>query len=173
MVTQVEPFKLKTYTEFLKELDKTLDTYFEKQSEFICCQKGCSSCCEKGDYPVSELELRYLMLGYSQLDNETKIKIQNNIKNVQKGEACPFLLNKTCSIYSHRPIICRVHGLAYLCKDNTAKVPYCTKEGKNFAKVYQKGELLIEPINENLDITYLATEYNLGEVRNLYDWIKS
>lgn len=164
---------MKNYIEFLKILDSRLEAYFKIQADYLCCKKGCSSCCEKGDYPLSESELKYLMQGYACLDNELKIKVQENIKRIEQGGVCPFLLDKICSIYPYRPIVCRVHGLAYLTKDNIAKVPYCVNEGKNFSSVYESGEITIEPIKENLDTSYLAEKFGLGDVRNLYEWIKN
>ena len=162
------------YPEFIKELDKKLEKYFNSQSCNICCRAGCSSCCEKGDYPLSEIELEYLMEGFIGLPVETKIKVQENIKTMEKGGRCPFLTDKLCSVYPYRPIICRTHGLAYLMKDGRANVPYCVNEGKNYSKIYKEGELLAEPIKENLSTQSLISE--LGHnytVRNLYDWIKS
>ena len=141
-----------------------IEDYFEEYKEFICCNAGCSSCCEKGDYPISKEDLKVVMLGYSHLDNESKIRVQENIKKMEKGGACPFLLDKLCSIYPYRPTICRIHGLAYLTENNIVKVPYCANEGKNYSKVYSNGEFFGEPIKENLDL-------RLGETRNLYDWL--
>ena len=159
------------YSSFIKALDIRLDNYFKSQAEFICCKKGCAHCCKKGDYPTSELELRYLMEGYAKLDNTIKIEIQNNLKNVKKGGECPFLINDCCSVYQYRPIICRVHGLAYLCTDNTAKVPYCTNFGLNYSKIYSNSILSGDPIKENLDTQNILKELNFGEIRNLYDWL--
>ena len=85
---------LKDYEEFLINFDSKLSHYFNIYSCHICCKKGCSHCCEKGDYPLSELELRYLMQGYANLDNDLKLIVQENIKTLAKGEACPFLINK-------------------------------------------------------------------------------
>lgn len=141
-----------------------IEDYFEEHKEFICCKAGCSACCEKGDYPVSEEELKVLMTGYSNLNNESKIRVQENIKTMERGGACPFLLDKLCSIYPYRPMICRIYGLAYLTKNNIVKVPYCANEGKNYSQVYSNGEFLGEPIKENLDL-------RLGQTRNLYDWL--
>jgi Fe-S-cluster containining protein len=160
------------YTAFLEDLDKRLRQYFELHQEHIKCCIGCSECCENGDYPLSQAELEYLMQGYSKLKDSEKIKIQNNIKNIIKGGACPFLIDKKCSVYTYRPIICRVHGLAYLCEKEVVKVPYCVKDGKNYSKVYKNGEITINPIKENLDTKELINNYDFGEVRNLYDWIK-
>ena len=111
------------------------------------------------------------MQGFMQLSKENKIKIQNNIKNIVKGGACPFLTDKKCSVYPYRPIICRVHGLAYRCHDGVVKVPYCANEGKNYTNVYKNGEIEINPIKENLDTQNLLKDFDFGEMRNLYDWI--
>ncbi len=162
---------MKKYQEFLKKLDARLAKYFKNQSSHIRCQKGCYFCCEKGDYPVSEIELRYLMLGFSKLDNKLKKTVQNNFLQMQEGGQCPFLIENLCSIYSYRPIICRVHGLAYLCKDKFVKVPYCANSGLNYTEIYKNGEFLSEPIKENLDTKNLLKDFEYGEIRNLYDWL--
>lgn len=160
------------YIEFLENLDKQLGEYFNTHKKFIHCKLGCSACCEKGDYPLSKIELEYLMQGYISLDNETKIQVQNNIKKIEKGGGCPFLINKKCSIYPYRPIICRVHGLAYICKENTVKLPFCVNDGKNYADVYQNGEITINPVLENLDTQNVLKDFDFGEIRNLVDWLE-
>ena len=160
------------YRKFLKEFDRKLENYFNQHKEHVHCKIGCSSCCENGDYPLSQIELEYLMLGYINLDNETKIKVQKSIKSIQKGGQCPFLIEKKCSIYEYRPIICRVHGLAYIISNNRVKVPYCVYENKNYSKVYNNGEITINPIPENLDTPNVLKNFDYGEIRNLYDWIK-
>lgn len=160
------------YRKFLKEFDRKLENYFNQHKEHVHCKIGCSSCCENGDYPLSQLELEYLMQGYINLDNETKIKVQKNIKSILKGKQCPFLLEKKCSIYEYRPIICRVHGLAYLISNDKVKIPYCVYENKNYSKVYNNGEITINPIIENLDTPNVLKDFDYGEIRNLYDWIK-
>ena len=161
------------YKDFLVDLDKRLGQYFELHKEHINCCLGCSSCCETGDYPMSQLELEYLMQGYTKLNDKDKITVQNNIKNIVKGGVCPFLIDKKCSVYPYRPVVCRVHGLAYICRDEVVKVPYCANEGKNYNKVYKDGEIEINPVKENLDTQNLLKDFNFGEIRNLVDWIKA
>lgn len=90
-----------------------------------------------------------------------------------KGGTCPFLVNNLCSLYKYRPIICRVHGLAYLYKKDTVKLPYCTNLDKNYSKVYNDGEVTLSPIEENLDTPNVLIDFNYGEIRNLYDWLKT
>ena len=161
------------YEDFLVDIDKRLNEYYELHKEHINCCLGCSSCCETGDYPLSQLELEYIMQGYAKLSDEDKITVQNNIKNIEQGGVCPFLIDKKCSVYPFRPIVCRVHGLAYLCHDDVVKVPYCAKEGKNYTKVYKDGEIEINPIKESLDTQSLLKDFDFGEIRNLIDWIKN
>lgn len=158
------------YPKFLKEFDKKLENYFNSQASYIHCQKGCANCCKNGDYPMSDIELKYLMIGYEKLSLETKSTIQKNINSMAKGKACPFLINEECSVYEYRPIVCRVHGLAYICKDNIVKLPYCRKEGKNFSQLYEGGMFLGTPINENLETSYILKDLDYTEIRSLYDW---
>ncbi len=165
--------KNRLYKQFLEKLDKKLQSYFDEHKDFICCKAGCSACCEKGDYPISQLELEYLMQGFISLDNETKIKVQENIKSMVKGGKCPFLISSLCSVYPYRPIICRVHGLVYLYKEGSVKVPYCVNYGKNYSNVFENNEITINPVLENLDTTEILKEFNFGEIRNLFDWLNS
>ena len=159
------------YPQFIFDLDKRLEEYFKLHQEHINCRIGCSYCCENGDYPLSHVELEYLMQGYVKLSSKEKTIVQKNIKNIVKGGMCPFLIDKKCSVYPFRPIICRVHGLAYLCHDDVVKVPYCAQEGKNYADVYNDGEITINPIRENLDTQNLLKDFNFGEIKNLFEWI--
>ena len=160
------------YSEFLIKLDEKLEKYFLAHKEFINCKPGCSLCCEKGEYPLSQIELEYLMHGYAALEDRLKIQIQKNVKNIVPGGVCPFLVDKKCSVYSYRPIICRVHGIAYVCGKEVVKLPFCVSEGKNYADVYEAGEITINPVLENLDTQNVLKDFNYGEIRNLADWLK-
>ena len=164
MVSQID------YDYFIKKLDERLQKYFDAFAGSVGCKKGCSLCCEKGDYPLSDIELEYLIKGYIKLNNEIKLKVQQNIKNMEKGGQCPFLVNKECSIYKYRPIVCRVHGLAYVCRDNVVKVPYCANKGLCYKESYANNEFIGKPVLENLDTKSLLKDYSC-EIRNLYDWI--
>lgn len=164
------PQNINDYKLFLESFDKKLDLYRSRHAKHQCCKKGCSACCLQGDYPLSELELRYLMMGYSGLENEKKLQVQDNLKEFKKGGKCPFLLNDLCSVYSYRPIICRVHGLAYLSKDKVI-VPYCVNSGLNYKEVYSNSEFLTEPIKENLDTHIVLKDFDYGLILPLYNWV--
>lgn len=146
----------KRYEIFLYTLNKELQKMFDNQAEFIKCKEGCSYCCEKGEYPFSELEFNYLIEGYKQLDNNTKKIIKENIKQINKEKSkntdkifmhkCPFLIDKRCSVYKNRGIICRTFGL--LCEHNDGRltIPFCHEYGLNYAQLYDKelGQLIDE-----------------------------
>lgn len=175
---------LKKYERFLKDFDKKLKKYFSQQSEHICCKEGCSACCEIGDYPFTQLEMMYLMEGFKNLPTETKIQVKNNLLAIKKNRfsthlfyKCPFLINKKCSVYKYRGLTCRTFGLAYLIDKKTVKVPECANEGLCYSKVYKDGELVTEPVKEDLSLlkiinSQLAKSHKLefGESRSLVDW---
>ena len=178
---------LKRYEKFLEYLDAKLDKYFEEQCEFIKCKPCCSACCEVGEYPFSRLELEYLMSGFVELPFEVKHNIKEEIKRLVKENPkmykCPFLIDKMCSLYKYRGIVCRTHGLAWYDEDeNRIRLPYCVNKGLNYAKVFDRetGEVFLQnPIKERLRIDTIlrskkAEELKLecGEIRPLIQWFK-
>ena len=200
MVSIEDIQKYKIYLEYLK---KKLGEYFKEQEPYIYCKAGCSSCCEKGEYPFTELEFSYLMLGIQTLDKTLINKIEENIKNIAKEKeehdknprnskfmhACPFLIDKKCSLYEYRGIICRSHGLAFFSKDQKVLVPACVDEGLNYSNVYDFEKKTIsqekydrtgikqEPLAHNVGVYYLTkneiTEMlglDFGEIKPMYEF---
>jgi len=183
---------LNQYEKFLKEFDKKLKKYFASQSQYIKCQKGCTNCCEIGEYPFSRLEAEYIMFGLPKLPNHVQQKIRQNIKNLIETKKknlterfvykCPFLIDNLCSLYERRSITCRTFGLAYLC-GGKIKLPECANLGLNYSEIYdsQKHEIsLPDPITDSLRIdsilkSPLAEKYELecGEIRPLVEWFDS
>lgn len=183
--------------------NRLLQKYFEQQKEYIHCKEGCSHCCESGQYPFSRVELQYLMLGYNLLSNHEKDIIQKNIERVKEEQEkfdgdvfmheCPFLINKKCSVYNHRGIICRTHGLLFFIKSENGeirnKIPNCVHLGLNYSSVYDAEKKMIsqelweasgikeEPVAYNLSLKALMqngiTEelgLDFGESKALIDW---
>ena len=139
--------RLKYFKQYLNTVNSVLEGYFEEQKEYICCKKGCSYCCEKGQYPFSEVEFDYIMLGFFKLSKDEQIKVLARVKKIkeefEKAEdkkafmyRCPFLNDeKECSIYDFRGIICRTFGLMTKGADGRIKVPFCCFEGYNYSNV--------------------------------------
>jgi len=164
------------YKTFIKSLDDKLSTYFERDKDKICCCKGCSACCKNADFPLSFMEMKYLMQGFLRLDKLTHDKVRNNIKNVissdEKNYTCPFLIDDLCSVYEYRPIICRVHGLAWMRSDGIVNLPDCAKNGLNYSKNFDGKTVDFEPIKEDLNPIALRKNKKIGfsEVKSMINW---
>lgn len=140
--------KVNLYKKYLNTLQPILDGYFEEQKEFLCCQKGCAHCCERGAYPFSKLEFIYIMLGLLKLDPETRDGVLSRIRELKSQYEqcedktkfmyrCPFLNEeKVCTIYDFRGIICRTFGLIQKQSDGRVIMAFCRELGLNYAKVF-------------------------------------
>lgn len=193
--------KYEKYLELMGQ--KLLQKYFEQQKDYIHCKSGCSHCCESGQYPFSGLEFQYAMLGYNELSENEKKFVQekiNNIKIVKSNSndkdfmyECPFLINKMCSIYKYRGIICRTHGLLFFVIDKNgkskSKIPNCVHLGLNYSNVYDETTktlspekwkttaIEVEPVAYNVGLKFLLNnvlteelELKFGEEKALIDW---
>jgi len=193
---------LEQYKVYLYYLNGKLGSFFEEQAPYIFCKEGCSYCCEDGEYPFSELEFAYLMLGSHTLSKDVFEQIEQNLKNVKSQKAkhnsnkpfthaCPFLINKRCALYNFRGIICRSHGLAFYGKDENILVPYCVHQGLNYSNVYDFEKKIIsmkkfeelgyeqEPLAHNVRLGFLTNNevtkelgLNFGEIKPLIDWFE-
>ena len=78
---------LENYEKYLNLITNKIEGFFEKQKPYIFCKKGCAKCCEKGEYPWSEIEFKFIMKGFSLLDpsiqNEIKEKVVSEIKRIR------------------------------------------------------------------------------------------
>ncbi len=134
---------IENYEKFLEVINSDLKKIFDYQKEYIFCKEGCSLCCTKGNYPVSDLEADYLMIAYDQLDQDKKQEIKNRVKNIKNSDnfesyVCPFLFDNKCSIYSHRPFVCRSFGILTEDAQGNPSFPFCSAEGLNYSKIYDK-----------------------------------
>lgn len=184
---------LKRYEKFLIEFDKELESIFNSQNQYLKCKKGCSKCCEFGDYPFSQLEFSYLTKGYLNLDYEKRLIVQQNIKKLLSEKEkntkerfehiCPFLVNNECAVYDYRGLVCRTFGVCYYDDEKGfVKVPECVNFGLNYDGFYNEKtkELKIPDIpNVNLRIDKIfesetAKKYNIdsGQIRPMLDWMR-
>lgn len=194
--------EIKKYELYLAYLMPKLEKFFQEQSPYICCKEGCSHCCEKGEYPFSELEFAYIMYGSKSLTPQIINELNNNISQIKQAQKnnttnnkflykCPFLINKRCVVYNFRGLICRTHGLAFFDKNNKLVVPACVDKGLNYSNVYdfekqnlsskKCKELGIkqEPLAHNVGLHFILDnsitnqlKINFGENKSLIDWFE-
>ena len=75
--------RLADYLLYLAYLTRKLDGFFEKQYPYIFCKKGCSRCCENGEYPFSRLEYDFIMIGFTKLPPELREEILSKVKRLK------------------------------------------------------------------------------------------
>ncbi len=149
--------RLSNYKCYLNSIQPLLDKYFEEQKEFIHCKKGCPHCCEKGIYPYSELEFKYLELGFYKVDYNEQVKIMKRITALKKEyekagdkenfwHRCPFSNdNSECTVYEYRGLICRNFGIMHINRENKITVPFCVDLGLNYSNVFDKKNNKLDP----------------------------
>lgn len=91
---------LEEYKALRDEIDARCGDLWKQHNSNMKCASGCSSCCQA--FKILPIEHEYIQEKIKDLDFEIN-------ENIKKGE-CKYLVDNKCSIYDHRPIICRTHG---------------------------------------------------------------
>lgn len=189
--------KLENYEKYLEFIERKLSKFFEKEKDFIYCKEGCSLCCETGNYPFSQLEFDYLIKGSFTLPQKTIELIDKKIVQLKKEKEtskdelflheCPFLIDKKCSVYKYRALICRTFGLIYYDDTSKLKLPSCVEYNLNYSSVYDEKRKKIsqkmldklglkEPMAYNISLkqlkenSYTKENLDFGETKPLLDW---
>ena len=124
--------KPEAFTDLLKRLEQiygAMDRAYDKvagEYGFHC--NGCEdNCCLARFYHHTYLEFLYLLKGYRTLERKQQIAIRQKAEEVcsilqgaERNESgspprqmCPLNSDGLCSLYSQRPMICRMHGLPH------------------------------------------------------------
>jgi Fe-S-cluster containining protein len=92
-------------------IDEVITNHFKEHNITLICSKGCSICCKNTELPVLDIEMRLIKKYIKTMINSPIIDgLLKNIKYFDKNKlCCPFLVNKICSVYEVRPIVCRVY----------------------------------------------------------------
>lgn len=106
----------------IDQLIDSLAIMAEKQNRPIHCKKGCSYCCHQAVF-ANSYELHYLgnfiqnhldSFGIQQIKKEAAAKNKATSKLGEKSvlnykSPCPLLKDGTCSVYTARPMACRIY----------------------------------------------------------------
>jgi hypothetical protein len=139
---------LSAYKELMDEVDESSLKLQVMHQKHLTCKKGCDSCCES--LRLFPIELAFIN---DALKNEGAILPKKRWNKYTK--ACRFLVNGACSIYEHRPLICRTQGLPLLYEqaDGSAfELSVCTLnfKGVDVSKFNTENALFMSPINSKL-----------------------
>ena len=106
----------------IDELIESLLNFAKSQNQAVDCQKGCYWCCHQPVFAMS-WEMEYLndFIG-KEFDKAIRVEIQkkaaekrNKINSLSENQIlnskhpCPLLIKNTCSVYSARPMACRIY----------------------------------------------------------------
>ncbi len=129
---------MKAYQELVDEIKRDVER-LQNESGGIPCPSNCFQCCKStSTIPISEVEARDLKTALDALPQPIREHIRQkaqqtiNVLNAKgytpeemvkdsgmeaiqevKGKPfgeCPMLIGGVCSVYEHRPVICRVWG---------------------------------------------------------------
>ncbi len=92
----------KKYKSLVKEIEQHTDILETIHNKHMRCKNGCDLCCI--DFSIFPLEYHYI------LNEIEKENAKPELEGKSKGDICAFLKNHSCTIYEHRPIMCRTHG---------------------------------------------------------------
>ncbi len=136
-----------SYLQLRAEIDRCADLLIRRHRNYITCAPGCSSCCSAFSIVALEAALIAEQLPRS-LPEPPDICALGKIEAV-----CGLLVDRRCSIYAHRPIICRTQGLPIAYADEAlARIEVSACE-MNFAQdhPFRPDDLLfLDPYNGRL-----------------------
>ena len=149
----IEPDQVMTkYNQLVSEINQDVDRIRAEYGRYPC-PTNCFQCCNTtSTIPISEVEARHLKIGLDALPKPVRTHIREKalqtirvletkgftedsmlkdsgieaieiIKGKSYGQ-CPMLIGGVCSVYEHRPVICRVWGYPI---DNGKELACCKK----------------------------------------------
>lgn len=79
-----------------------------KKGVVPACHEGCHNCCLKPTVPVTAPELAVISWYASEvLTGNARSDVKHRLSEHDSRLECPFLIDRVCSIYPVRPLICR------------------------------------------------------------------
>jgi len=116
---------MEKYIARIKALYEKMDKAYRDASEGFSCEGCRDNCCTQRFYHHTISEYIYLMDGVSRADEaligrimmRARVAVGTYMKELEIGEIlpvmCPINEEGRCTLYEWRPMICRLHGIAY------------------------------------------------------------
>ena len=108
-------------------LDRDIDALVRAHPRSIECRPGCSECCQQ-TFAVSEIEGQLLVEGLRAAPQATRRGIVERARAYRRDTraVCPVLASDgRCSLYEHRPRICRKYGVPLWHPDRPHELRTC------------------------------------------------
>ena len=90
---------------------RLMDQIAEVRAPHVACAGKCADCCQM-NVSISGLEAKLI----AEATGRKVATIEDSVKHEQDrfvGVPCPFLSDDLCTIYEHRPLVCRNHASFY------------------------------------------------------------
>ncbi len=113
---------MQTQYSAISQLTQSFALRTHQEGKPIKCENGCSWCCYQPVYMTTQEVILIFEFIHQVFDDQQRNKILSNaqakfkltkgLKEEQKQKikfACPFLVDGSCSIYSVRPMACRIY----------------------------------------------------------------
>ncbi len=99
------------YQALLAKADAHFQSVRHTHPEQFACRSGCADCCRQ-HLSLTPLEAAALDSVLAAHPQRTLLQSQARqvLQHPEQHPDCPLLVEKKCSIYNHRPLICRTHG---------------------------------------------------------------
>ncbi len=96
----------KKYRSIVFEIDRQTNLLEDLHRNHLNCKNGCDLCCI--GFSIFPVEYHFIL-------NELKKEVIHSEPGKKpEDNVCAFLKNHSCTIYKHRPIMCRTHGFPLL-----------------------------------------------------------
>lgn len=127
----------------LRIIDGDVAAVVARHRAHVQCRRGCSECCHQS-FSVSEIEGELLREGLAAAREEVRAAIVARARAYEPGAACPALDEAgACSLYEHRPRICRKYGIPLWHAERPHELRTCRL---NFRGVDDlEADLIVEP----------------------------
>ncbi|MCK4921454.1 MAG: YkgJ family cysteine cluster protein [Bacteroidales bacterium] len=177
----------------IDDLLEVFETRIKQENQIIDCKKVCHWCCTQAvfinpretqyitEYIKSKFEAKELSVLKSKVSSKDLNTKNMSLKNVLANkDDCPFLKEKTCSIYPVRPMACRIYLSMNLesCKDFFKHPESKTDYAKLYSFPLHAGRMLSEGIaaflrEKKIDVPVLSLESAMNHILNTENAIES
>ena len=140
---------VETYNQLVREIERELRRLEDFYGDILQCRPACDDCCIP--FSLLPLEAAIIRQAYETLDDKDKFAVMQRIDT--QHDKCPLLIQRKCSIYQSRPLICRTHGLpiTYISEElETIEVSACPVNFPDGTSFERDGLLFMDPFNEKL-----------------------
>jgi uncharacterized protein len=129
------------------QMSEHLGDLKKKTGVVPACHEGCHACCLKPTVQLTKPELQAISWYASEvLAAPTRDVVKERLRRHKESFECPFLVEKKCSIYQVRPLICR----QFLVKGKPCEVDENVAETRPTDMILISREKVAKPVAHRL-----------------------